>query len=211
MKLDWHIKTTMRIAIDLGLGPCAAACLAAGDAAVDLLHFDDPIPHGMTPADDDTGEPTVSPDDAEQQWEDWITSHIQDCFDALDDGDCCAALYALGMALHSIQDVEAHQGMTNAEHAKRWVCGKDPDGDPDNDPAAQARGEEATREFIQAFLDALSADDLEVLEECDCDISVGLDMIEQFNALDYSKQLLDFWWLGEKWCHRKDKPPKIRW
>jgi hypothetical protein len=52
------------------------------------------------------------------------------------------------MALHALQDRQAHLGMTNAEHAWLYLRRDDPDLVTD----ALARGEVVTRHFLTAFI-----------------------------------------------------------
>lgn len=163
MDLYWHIDETGKIARELGFGWCACLCLVHGNADVDLKHWGDEHAHGMTKAKDD-GTPTESAADAEKAWQKWVDDNLRDAKKEIEAGRCCNALYKLGRAIHSIQDREAHQGMTNAEHSVlEW------EGDsPDDDAAGKRRAKKRTKELLEAFLASLTGAQRTALKRCKC-------------------------------------------
>jgi hypothetical protein len=207
MKLDWHVRATLDVATELGLGYCAASCLALGNIAVDLLYHADPARHGMTRADPDTGAATGDPERSRQVWQEWIDGGVRRSREVLSTDGCCDALYVLGQALHSLQDVDAHKGMTELEHAHRLVCGDN----PDNDAAAKERATIATRDFLRSYLDSLSPDELRGIRDCERDPWSRTDLLEGVDGPGYALSLVRLWWLGSKSCRDSREPPRVRW
>lgn len=203
MKGSWHFAVSQRIALELGYSRYAALALAVGDVGVDLRHWRRDCAHGMTSMDPHTGLPTVAPRQAQIDWRTWIDTNLRKGRHELESrSDCSVGLYFVGMALHAVQDCEAHGGMTNAEHAKRYLNRTD----PDLDPHALARGERATRSLLAGIFGADSVR----LHRCAGRRSSAYQGI--FRPPDGARVDIDpvgFLWQGMKWLH--GDPPIVRW
>jgi hypothetical protein len=201
MDLYYHIDTTYEIARRLGFGHCAALFMAEGNMDVDLRHWDDEHMHGMT-ADPKTGKPTSDPRVAEEEWRKWIDENKAKGKSQIESGDCRAALYYLGMALHSIQDREAHKGMMNPEHSVLELRGRS----PDNDKAAKKAAEKETQKFLEEFLAGLPAALRQALKRCRCGKKLTVDRppLNMDGPVEFKLE-------GAEYILRHRKPKIVRW
>jgi hypothetical protein len=201
MDLYYHIDSTYEIARKLGFGGCAALFLAEGNMDTDLRHWDDEPMHGMT-SDPTTGKKSSDPKVAEKEWKDWIESNKDKAKDALKKKDCRAALYHLGLALHSVQDREAHKGMMNPEHAVLELKRKS----PDNDSEAKKSAQKKSAELLKEFLDSLGAADRALLKKCGCEekLTVRRPKLNMDGPVSFKLE-------GIKYILSHRKPKKVRW
>jgi hypothetical protein len=191
------------IALQLGYGRGAATSIAIGNISVDLRHWNRYCAHGMTSMDPHTGEPTLGLPDAQEDWRRWIELNVNRARQELEPGaDCHIGHYYLGMALHAIQDREAHAGMTNAEHAKRYLNRTD----PDLDGAALARGRLVTHKFLAGFAAAGPGG----IRNCKCGAANAYSMlIHPPDRARMDMDALGFLRQAVKWLQRD--PPVVRW
>jgi hypothetical protein len=204
VKLDWHFAETRRIAQEVGFAPCQALWLAIGDCSVDLRHWTTDCAHGMTPVDTHTGQPTIDPDIARAGWQAWIDHHVRRASQQLEDRPHAhAPLYFMGLALHAIQDQEAHQGMTNTEHARRSVVGDD----PDVAPAALERGAAVTCDALERFARQIRVD-AAAHSRCHTRRAYAAFVWPPERA-PMNINVASFVWLGRQWSRRE--PTVIRW
>jgi hypothetical protein len=134
-----HEQVTVKTAQKLGFSGAATEVLARGAMAVDWFDWDVPAAHAQTENGDD-GKPTQTEAQAEVACGAYLQSTAASMRDEFSVGHVGAALYILGLGLHTIQDFAAHQGMTNTEHSYLSydaIPHKNPDTDQNNIDIAQ--------------------------------------------------------------------------
>jgi hypothetical protein len=204
VRSGWHFRTSRRIARELGYGDCAALWIGVGNAAVDLRYWRHDDAHGMTPMDARTALPALALDRAEANWRVWIERNERTARDWLTGTpNKPSGFYFLGMALHAVQDVESHMGMTIAEHARRYLKRDDPDVAGD----ALARGEVVTRQFLNAFRDTAPRS-----HRTGCRHPRALAYRAWLRPPDRAPidaDVAGYLWQGVKWL--REEPPVVRW
>lgn len=129
-----HYKLTVDVADTLGFSKQAAQILALGTVNPDYDHWETAEAHGQTPncppanSKCRVGMPLLGASVAQRAFFDYLSKKARS-LDALKLREPGQALYHLGYALHAIQDLAAHQGMTNAKHTYRSYKAED---DPDD-------------------------------------------------------------------------------
>jgi|SRR5471030_379444 len=100
--------------------PAALAILQDASRDPDFYEWSNPLAHAQTENDPGTGLP-VSQDiaDAPGRFEEWSGKYLTKAAQMCIDKHPQSALYLLGYALHGIQDLVFHEGITNAEHSFR--------------------------------------------------------------------------------------------
>lgn len=83
----------------------------------DFYHWTDAAAHGQTPNDDSTAE--LIPGQAAAKFIGWVDDYLRKAEGNCREGKSREAIYLIGYALHAVQDVVFHDGMSNAEHAYR--------------------------------------------------------------------------------------------
>jgi len=150
----------MQAAQGVGFCDSAARVMARGAVAPDSDNYDDAAAHAQT-ANDDTGKPTETKEQAEENSKVYLKEKAAKFLEQLNKRHFEAALYALGYSIHTIQDFAAHKGMTNAEHS---ILSYDYTGislatrNPDDEPDNIAKAETWTVDFLVAVQGALGAE-----------------------------------------------------
>jgi len=117
-----HWEVTAKVIEELGFSAPASDILCDAAQDPDFYEFSKPAAHAQTPdkADlcgSDSNKRAAIIAKAVKDYVKWV----EDCFSksrsALKKGDTRLSLYWLGYALHGIEDLAVHQGITNGEHA----------------------------------------------------------------------------------------------
>jgi len=204
LRSRWHFETTRRIACELGYGDCPALWLAVGNSAVDLRQWKRDCAHAITAMNERTGSPAFSIEVAQAHWMSWIEHNERLARDWLTRvADQHAGYYFLGVSLHAIQDRQSHQGMTMAEHARRYLRWDDPDLVPD----ALVRGEIVTRQFLAAFIEMTAASDRRTC--CRSSSSAYRAFVQPPDGTPMDTDVAGYLWQGLRWLHTA--PPLVRW
>lgn len=125
----------------------AAKVIADASRDPDLFEWSCPAAHAQNPI--EVNRSNVQSSSGKQAFYLWLKHRLDDIQKAQTANDDRLALYHLGRALHSIQDLASHRGMTNAEHSWLDHRGEGPDEDTKiNIPLAKT----LTREFIENIL-----------------------------------------------------------
>lgn len=177
-----HYRLTVDIAKQLGCSARAAHILAMGSVAPDASYWETAEAHGQTPncpVRSGTislcalgmplescpplisqpllcvpGMPVKDVGTGQRAFFDYLIEKAKSVND-LKETDPGQALYVLGHALHAVQDLASHQGMTNAEHAYRsYRLSDDPDDISKHGDKYVLAGQ-WTHHFLYAVRDAL--------------------------------------------------------
>jgi hypothetical protein len=148
--LPGHYEVTLALLVELDeptlqLGREAALIVADAARDPDFFAWGTAAAHAQTPH-DDLGRPTLSTEAAMEAFISWVVEHTQAAKRACGAGKARLALHELGMALHAVEDLAAHDGRTNAEHAWNAALGEDPD-DPDDIEGLMARARALARNY----------------------------------------------------------------
>lgn len=99
------------------LSNAAVAIMSTGSQDADFYHWTNAAAHGQTPNDDSTGKLISGP--AAENFVEWTKSYLRKAESNCQKGKFREAIYLIGYALHAVQDLVFHDGMSNAEHAYR--------------------------------------------------------------------------------------------
>jgi hypothetical protein len=122
----------------------AAAVVADAARDPDFFAWGQPEAHAQT-ANQPGGSALHRPEVSEGCFRRWVLRRLLLAEASGRGGDLRMGLYHLGWALHAVQDLAPHRGMSNAEHA--YLSGKGQD--PDADPASVERARALTRVFLK--------------------------------------------------------------
>lgn len=111
-----HFELSKSSAKDAGFSAKASALLADASRDADFLEWTNPAAHAQTPNDANAmlvGDPKTN----KAAFQKWVADKHARAVRACQDGDYSKALYLVGYALHGVQDLAFHEGMSNAEHS----------------------------------------------------------------------------------------------
>ncbi|MEQ1836648.1 MAG: hypothetical protein ABL862_09455 [Candidatus Nitrotoga sp.] len=146
-----HFEITGRAAKDVGKrlnmtwSPLSLALLQDASRDADFYEWGNPAAHAQTPNDPETALVDESArSQASSAFIQWSTDFLRKAVNACKAGKPRDALYLTGYALHGIQDLVFHKGITNAEHSFRDNMENGHIDDSDN-PAYEDNMSSATR------------------------------------------------------------------
>jgi hypothetical protein len=145
-----HKELTEEAAKGAGFSKKAVDILMRGSVDPDRLDWNTPEAHSQT-ANDENGMPTQSAEEAQAAFLNYLRMKAEQTRMMLSADKPGDALYRIAYALHAIQDLSAHEGMTNAEHAAA-------EDNPDYDAEKYQRAERWTVEFFDKVRAALGDD-----------------------------------------------------
>lgn len=93
------------------------AVMAAASRDPDFFEWTVPAAHAQTPNDSEGRLDALHARGAQSAFLEWIRQASRRVGRLCDEGNARGAAYAMGYALHAIQDLAFHEGITNAEHS----------------------------------------------------------------------------------------------
>ena len=130
--LPGHYDVTMEVLTEQNMHwtfkTQAAEVVADASRDPDLFEWKCPPAHAQNPLNSSTS-PANGFIRGKYHFYKWLKDRLGDIHKAQEIGDNRLALYQLGRALHSIQDLASHRGMDNAEHSWLDRRGEGPDED----------------------------------------------------------------------------------
>jgi len=146
---DWepgHLEITTEVLKDFGFHENAIDIV--GDASQDPDFYDWSLPcaHAQT-KNDEVGRTIESREEAERNYLNWI-KRLTERIVKITHQDKRSGLFFMGYALHGIQDLATHKGITNAQHAflSKLFGRKD---DPDHIEGNRIKAKEYTKKYIE--------------------------------------------------------------
>lgn len=99
--------------------PRAAEIMQDASRDADFYEWGNPAAHAQTRNSDADGKIIQKEAEAQKAFESWVRDYLGKARAACTAGRTREALYLLGYALHALQDLVFHEGITNAEHSFR--------------------------------------------------------------------------------------------
>ncbi|HLZ34073.1 MAG TPA: transglutaminase-like domain-containing protein, partial [Nitrospira sp.] len=146
-----HVELTTEVlkSFNFSSDAISVACDAAQDP--DFYEWGHPYAHAQTGSNDNDGTTNETQDKAIGNYLNWLRDLINRIYPAVADSPD-HGLFFLGYALHGIQDLAAHQGVTNAQHSYESYMNPGTSGvDCDHNNDNRKRATEYTAEFLKRF------------------------------------------------------------
>ena len=117
-----HWEVTAKVAEEMGFSAPGSNILCDASQDPDFYDFGTVAAHAQTPDEvdlcgSDTAGRTAIIDKAIDNYVEWVNDRVQRCTSALEKNNARLSLYWLGYALHGVEDLAVHRGITNGEHA----------------------------------------------------------------------------------------------
>lgn len=145
-----HYQVTEDVAREFGFSRPAQLMLADAVMDPDFYAWNEPAAHAQT-ANDAQGKVSETEAQAIKHLYAWLDDKVAKIEQNLQAGHTREALYWLGYGLHAVEDLAAHQGVTNAQHSYLSASGQN----PDLRPAALTEAHDYARRFLFALWDKL--------------------------------------------------------
>ncbi len=208
-----HWEVTAKIAEEMGFSAPSVDILCDASQDPDFYDFETVAAHAQTPDEadlcgTDTGRRTAIIEKAQDDYLKWVHAHFQRCASGLQKGKVRFSLYWLGYALHGIEDLAVHKGITNGEHASAAD-------NPDFEAADVALSYVYARRMLDEARSALGQDGFDRLRNHDGDGSLG--PFEKRSkeihpgGWDIDNGILDYKAAGKRYKTIKPKPNPVRW
>lgn len=208
-----HWEVSDKVAEELGFSAPArnVICDAAQDP--DFYDFGTVAAHAQTPDDadltgSDAGRRIEIINEAVDHYVAWVDAQFRRCSSALKKGNERLSLYWLGYALHGVEDLAVHKGITNGEHASTQ-------NNPDFQAADVALSYVYARRMLDAVRNALGQDGFDSLRNHHGDGKLGYwEKIEKNihpKGLDIDNHIGDYWAAGTRYKTIKPAPRPVRW
>lgn len=151
-----HWEVTGKVTEEMGFSAPAGNVLCDAAQDPDFYDFGTVAAHAQTPDEADLCEAgsikrAAIIERAIDDYVQWVYGRFGRCIAALDKGNRRLSLYWLGYALHAVEDLAVHRGITNGEHA----CTED---NPDFQAADVALSYVYARRMLDAVRNALGQD-----------------------------------------------------
>jgi pimeloyl-ACP methyl ester carboxylesterase len=208
-----HWEVTGKIIEEMGFSAPGSNVLSDAAQDPDFYDFGTVAAHAQTPdkADlcgSDTDKRTAIIDRAVDDYVAWVDAQFQRCAAALEKGDTRLSLYWLGYALHGVEDLAVHAGITNGEHASATA-------NPDYGAADVALSSVYARRMLDAVRNALGQDGFDRLRNHDGEGKLGPFEKRQRDVhpggWDLDGGIGDYRAAGKKYLVIKPKPEPVRW
>lgn len=145
-----HLELTTEILQSLGFSSDAISVVCDAAQDPDFYEWDHPCAHAQT-SNNDNGETNETPDNAINSYLEWLQGRINMIYPAAEES-LDYGLFFLGYALHGIQDLAAHQGVTNAQHSYETYINPGSGGiDCDHNDGNRKVAKEYTTQFLQGL------------------------------------------------------------
>ncbi len=162
-----HWEVTGKVIEEMGFSAAGSNVLCDASQDPDFYDFSTVAAHAQTPDEadlcgGDNAQRAAIIDKAIDDYVTWVDAQFQRCANALEKGNVRLALYWLGYALHGVEDLAVHKGITNGEHASMAE-------NPDYQAADVALSYVYARRMLDAVRNALGQDNFDRLRNHDGD------------------------------------------
>lgn len=147
-----HYQVTEDVAREFGFSRPAQLLLADAVIDPDFYEWRDAAAHAQTD-NDPQGKQSETEATAIRDLSAWLNHKLGKVSQNLQTGHTREALYWLGYSLHAVEDLAAHEGITNAQHAFLSAT----DHNPDLRPEALIQARAFAKKFLWAVSDKLGA------------------------------------------------------
>jgi hypothetical protein len=209
-----HYEVTQEAAERFGFSSAAVDILRDAAQDPDFYDFTLPSAHAQSPDKVAFMPPGPERDEAIQKgidaYKEWALNVCGKINQAMLDNDTRVALYWLGYALHSFQDLGPHGGMPNPEHAALDSLKQSPDEDSNNVQLSRYY----TQEFLRHIREVLGEGDFDLLRNWDGDSNLSKSEKEDLfgHGWDLSVEaVIEFKKGGEKYLAMSPPPVSVRW
>jgi pimeloyl-ACP methyl ester carboxylesterase len=208
-----HWEVTAKVVEEFGFSAPASdvVCDAAQDP--DFYDFATVAAHAQTPDEadlskGDTGKRRAIIETATADYVKWMNEKLELCISALKDGNERLSIYWLGYALHGIEDLAVHKGITNGEHASA----KD---NPDLNADDVALSYVYSRRMLDAVRNALGQDGFDRLRNYDGDGKLSFwekhDKNVHPSGWDIDNHFTEYSSAGDRYKKIRPRPEPVRW
>jgi pimeloyl-ACP methyl ester carboxylesterase len=208
-----HWEVTSKIIEEMGFTAPGGNVLCDAAQDPDFYDFGTVAAHAQTPDGADLCGPdadkrTAIIEKAVDDYVAWVDAQFQRCAAELETGETRLALYWLGYALHGVEDLAVHAGITNGEHASTAA-------NPDYGAADVALSSVYARRLLDAVRNALGQDGFDCLRNHDGEGKLGPLEKRQRDihpgGWDLDNGIGDYRAAGKKYLTIKPKPLPVRW
>ncbi len=211
-----HWEVTGKVIEEMGFTAPAADILCDASQDPDFYDFGTVMAHAQTPdgadlcKNDENGKNKRQGiiDKAIGDYVAWVNAQLSKCASALAKDKVRLSLYWLGYALHGVEDLAVHKGMTNGEHA----AAKD---SPDYQAADVALSYVYARRMLDAVRNALGQEAFDRLRNHDGDGKLGFlekrDKNVHPGGWDIDNHLSEYYAAGDKYKTIVPAPEPVRW
>ncbi len=208
-----HWEVTGKVLEEMGFSAPGSDILCDAAQDPDFYEFGTIAAHAQTPDDadlcgNDGAKRTAIINKAVEDYLKWLSAHIRRSATAVEEGNTRLALYWLGYALHGVEDLAVHKGITNGEHASTAD-------NPDFQAADVALSYVYARRVLDAFRNAVGQDNFDRLRNHDGDGK--LSFFEKHRkdihpeGWDIDTRLGEYKAAGERYLTITPKPAPVRW
>jgi pimeloyl-ACP methyl ester carboxylesterase len=208
-----HWEVTGKVIEEMGFSAPGSNVLCDAAQDPDFYDFGTVAAHAQTPDEADLcGLDSVKRaaiiDKAIDDYVEWVDSQFQRCTSALEKGNARVSLYWLGYALHSVEDLAVHKGITNGEHASTTD-------NPDFQAADVALSYVYARRMLDAVRNALGQQGFDRLRNHDGEGKLGYWEKHQEEihpgGWDIDTHLIEYETSGRRYSTIEPKPESVRW
>lgn len=208
-----HWEVTGKVIEEMGFSAPGGNVLCDAAQDPDFYDFGTVAAHAQTPDEadlcgQDSAKRTAIIDKAVNDYVGWVDAQFQRCTSALQKGKVRLSLYWLGYALHGVEDLAVHKGITNGEHASTT-------NNPDYQAADVALSYVYARRMLDAVRSALGQDGFDRLRNHDGD--GRLNFIEKHRkgihpeGWDIDNHFSEYEAAGKRYKTIKPVPEPVRW
>jgi len=208
-----HWEVTAKVAEAIGFSPPGINVLCDAAQDPDFYDFGTLAAHAQTPDEadlcgSDSFKRKVIIEEAIGDYVEWVSVQFRRCTSSLEKGEVRLSLYWLGYALHGVQDLAVHKGITNGEHASS-------NENPDFQAADVALAFEYARSLLDAVRNALGQKGFDRLRNHDGE--GRLSFFEKHrvdihpDGWDLDDRIGDYQAAGEKYKKIDPVPEPVRW
>ncbi len=208
-----HWEVTGKVLEEMGFSAPGSDILCDAAQDPDFYEFGTAAAHAQTPDDadlcgSDSAKRTAIINQAVEDYLTWLSAQVERSVTAVEEGNTRLALYWLGYALHGVEDLAVHKGITNGEHASTAD-------NPDFQAGDVALSYVYARRVLDAFRDAVGQDNFDRLRNHDGDGKLGF--LEKRRkdihpeGWDIDTRLGDYKAAGERYVTITPRPAPVRW
>jgi hypothetical protein len=208
-----HWEVTGKVIEEMGFSSPASNILCDAAQDPDFYDFGTVAAHAQTPDEADQCGPDAAKRNAiinlaTRDYVAWVETQIQKCRSALDQGEVRFSLYWLGYALHGVEDLAVHKGITNGEHASMMD-------NPDYQATDVALSSVYARRMLDAVRNGLGHDNFNRLRNHDGEGKLSFLEKHRKNihpgGWDIDSRISEYKSAGKKYKTIRPKPEPVRW